>query len=230
MADTKLYMAPGTCARVPSIALEEAGQAFDSVLVRFMQGEHKAPNYKELNPKGKVPTLVIDGRELTENVAIIGFLNERFPQANILPPTDDPMERARQVADLAFCASTLHPIVTRIRIPVFFAPEECAEAVYQKGSEAMTEYFRLIEDRLSGQPWWYGEQWSIIDAYLYWIFWRVEGADFDVTPYPNYADHAKRMEERPAVRRALEREYEAQRQLESEGLTFTLAPMNKPND
>ena len=68
MAETKLYMAPGTCARVPSIALEEAGEAFDSVLIRFMKGEHKAPTYKSLNPKGKVPTLVIDGKELTENV------------------------------------------------------------------------------------------------------------------------------------------------------------------
>ena len=195
-----------------------------------MKGEHKAPTYKSLNPKGKVPTLVIDGKELTENVAIISYLNERFPEAKLLPPTEDPIERARQVADLAFCASTLHPIVTRIRIPVFFAPEEAAETVYRKGCEAMTEYFELIDNRLSTQPWWYGDQWSIVDAYLYWIFWRVEGADFDVSPYPNYADHAKRMEARPAVQRALEREYEAQRQLESEGLTFTLAPMNEKKD
>lgn len=225
--DTKLYMAPGTCARVPAVALEEADEPFDAVLIRFMKGEHKDPQYKQLNPKGKVPTLVIDGRALTENVAIISYLNQRFPDARLLPPTSDPLDQARQIADLSFCASTLHPIVTRIRIPVFFAPEEAAQSVWKKGCEAMTEYFRLINERLSDQPWWYGDDWSIVDTYLYWVFWRVKGAEFDVTPYPHYCDHADRTEQRPTMQRVLEREYELQSQLESEGLTFTLAPMNK---
>ncbi|MBU2676911.1 MAG: glutathione S-transferase family protein [Gammaproteobacteria bacterium] len=224
MSITQLYMAPGTCARVPSICLEEAGLDFDSVLIRFMKGEHKSPDFKKLNPKGKVPTLVIDGEALTENVAIITYLNERFPDANLMPDASDSLARARQTADLCFCSATLHPIVTRIRLPQFFASKDAAQSVWEKGCKAMTEFFALIENRLADRPWWYGAEWSAVDAYLYWVFWRVEGADFDVSLYPRFKDHSNRMEERPAVQRALAREKAAEAQLEAEGLNFKPPP------
>ena len=85
----------------------------------------------------------------------------------------------------------------------------------------MREYFQLVEDRLAEGPWWYGDAWSAMDAYLYWVFWRVEGADFPVKDYPRFYDHARRMEQRPSVQRALEREDRMTAQLESEGLAFT---------
>ena len=59
MTDIVLYAAPGSCSRVPCIALEEIGLPFEYRPVVFMKGEHKAPDYKKLNPKGKVPCLVI---------------------------------------------------------------------------------------------------------------------------------------------------------------------------
>ena len=224
MSKTQLYMAPGTCARVPSICLEEAGQNFESVLIRFMRGEHKSPEYRKLNPKGKVPTLVIGGEVLTENVAIVTHLNERFPDSRLMPEASDSLTRARQLADLCFCSATLHPIVTRIRMPHFFANKDAAQSVWEKGCEAMMEFFGLIENRLADQAWWYGDSWSAMDAYLYWVFWRVEGADFDTTPYPRFKDHSDRVEERPAVQRALAREKAAEAQLESEGLNFKPPP------
>jgi len=224
MTNIQLYMAPGTCARVPSIALEEAGQDFETVVIRFLRGEHKSPGFRKLNPKGKVPALVIDGEALTENVAIISYLNERFPGARLMPAAADSLARARQLADLSFCASTLHPIVTRIRMPQFFASQDAAQAVWEKGCQSMAEFFELIEQRLADRPWWYGDDWSAMDAYLYWIFWRVEGADFDTSSFPRFKGHARRMEERPAVQRAWQREREAAAQLEREGLTFTPPP------
>jgi len=85
MTDTVLYAAPGTCARVPMIALEEARQDFEVRVVRFMKNEHRSPEYLALNPKGKVPLLLMDGAPLTENVAILLHLAERFPEARLLP-------------------------------------------------------------------------------------------------------------------------------------------------
>lgn len=225
MTNIILFYAPQSCARVPTIALEEIGVPFEITLVRFLKGEHKSPDYKQYNPNGKVPCLLVDGESLTENVAILSYLNERFPQARLLPRTTDALPRYRQIADLSFCASTLHPIVTRIRMPVFFSNPEHARAVWESGCGAMNEYFSLIEQRLANDSWWYGEEWSVMDAYLYWVFWRVEGAGFDVSSYPNYRDHARRMEERPSVQRALQREAEAEKQLEAEGLKFKPAPL-----
>lgn len=134
MPETKLYMAPGTCARVSAICLEEADIEFESVVVQFLKGEHKSPEFKKLNPKSKVPTLVIDGEPLHENVAIISYLNERFPEAALLPTATNALERSRQLADLCFCSATLHPLVARIRVPEFFAAEESAR---QKHTERM---------------------------------------------------------------------------------------------
>jgi len=225
MTAITLYMAPGTCARVPAIALEEAGVDFETQLIRFMKGQHKSPDYKKINPKGKIPALVIEGVSLTENVAIITYLNQRFPEAGLMPKAEDALASARQLADLCFCSATLHPIVTRIRIPQFFASEDAAKSVWEKGCDSMHEYFSMIDERFGKQPWWYGESWSAMDAYLFWIYWRVEGAGFPVNDYKNFSAHRTRMEQRPAVQRALAREAEAMAQLEAEGLVFTPKPV-----
>ena len=215
-----LYTAPYTCGRVAAIALEEAGVEFETRLVRFMKGEHKSSAFRRLNPKGKVPALEIDGQVLTENVAILTYLNECFPQAGLLPPATAAADRARQIADLCFCSATLHPLVTRIRMPMFFAGPEHAATVKRTAEQAMDEYFQLIEDRIGNGEWWYGRQWSVMDGYLYWVFWRVDGAGYDTSRFPRFTAHARAMEDRPAVRRALAREEQAQAQLETEGLAF----------
>lgn len=215
-----LHMAPYTCARVTAIALEEAGIPFETRLVRFLKGEHKSPAFRRFNPKGKVPALEIDGDVLTENVAILTYLDERFPGARLMPRAHSAADRAHRLADLCFCSATLHPLVTRIRMPMFFAGPDNAAIVKHTAEKAMDEYFQLIEDRLAAGSWWYGGDWSAMDGYLYWVFWRVEGAGYDVSRYPRFAAHARAMEARPAVQRAVAREEAAQAQLEAEGLAF----------
>lgn len=225
MPDIILHMAPGTCARVPSILLEHAGVDFETRVVRFMSGEHKRPPFTNLNPLGKVPVLQIDGHVLTENVAIITYLHGRLPQARLLPRATTAIEQAHQLADLSFCASTLHPLVTRIRLPQFIAGTGDARAVWDVACAAMHDLFRHVEARLDPGPWWYGTDWSAMDAYLYWIFWRVAGAGFPMEAYARCREHLLRMESLPAVQRALAREAEAQAILAAEGLVFTPPPV-----
>lgn len=66
MTKITLHFAPNTCARVPLVALEEIGIPFSVEVIAFMKGQHRSPEYLELNPSGKVPTLIVDGRPLTE--------------------------------------------------------------------------------------------------------------------------------------------------------------------
>lgn len=227
MSKIKLFVAPGSCARVPTILLAHLGISFETELVRFKTGEHKSEDYRRFNPKGKVPALLIDGEALTENVAIIYYLNELFPGGGLMPPAENELERARQIADLCFCSATLHPIVTRIRIPIFFAEPESAKKVWMMGCAAMDEYFQLIENRLAVGPWWYGDQWSAMDAYLFWVFWRVEGAQYNVSRFPRFVDHAKRMDELPSVNRAIQIEEEAIVTLKAEGNYFEPPSINR---
>lgn len=221
MSRTILYFAPSTCARVPLMTLEELGIAYEMSVIAFMAGEHKAPAFLAVNPKGKVPALHIDGRSLTENVAILTYLDRRFPDAGLLPPRTSDLDMADQLADLAFCSSTLHPIVTRLRLSPNFAGPGNAGAVWERASIAMDDCFTLIERRLQTQPWWYGDRWSVMDTYLYWVFFRVEGAGYDVGRFPAFVAHAARMVERPAVRRALEKERAVEDDLRARDLFFT---------
>lgn len=221
MPQITLHAAPGTCAKVPMIVLEEIAVPFEICLVRFAAKEQKSPEYKKINPKGKVPAIDIDGQILTENPVILNYLNEIFPGRNILPKAISREENAQQLADLCFCSATLHPIVSRIRVPHFIAGKDASAEVWEHGCKAMDEYAEMINSRLSIGQWWYGEQWSAMDAYLYWIFWRVAGANYAIERFPAIALHASRMEQRPAVQRALEREKAMEKQLEDEGLLFT---------
>lgn len=218
MPKLTLFFAPGACSRVPLIALEEIGVPFDTRLVTFTKGEHRSREYLALNPKGKVPTLMIDGQPLTENVAILSYLAWAYPGATLLPFGRDPLSDMQILSQLAWCAAGLHPIVTRLRIPQFFCDTaDGRERVWQMAADAMAFNFALIEARLAESPWMLGD-WSILDAYVNWVWFRVTGAGFDATAYPRYGEHAARIAERPSVRRALAREEEAQAWLESRGL------------
>ncbi|HEY5411423.1 MAG TPA: glutathione S-transferase family protein [Caulobacteraceae bacterium] len=186
-APISLHMAPGTCARVPAIALFEAGAAFEPRLVRFLAGEHRSAAYLTINPLGKVPALFIDGAVITENVAIVSHLAHRFPEAGLMPVTTDALQEARQIADLCYCAATLHPIVTRIRIPTMFAETPEAQAsVYRRATETMLQSLAVAERRLQDGAWWYGERWSLMDAYLNWVWFRIAGAGFEPGPFPSW--------------------------------------------
>ena len=216
MTEITLFAAPGSCSRVTAIVLEEMGLPFRYELVRFLAGFHRSPAYRAVNPKGKVPALIVDGEALTENVAIITWLDRAFPDAGVMPPVFTAMSGARNLADLCFCSATLHPLVTRVCMPGKIGGEAGAAAVKAVGTTAMDENLALIEHRLTEGPWWYGERWSAMDAYLFWVFGRLSGAGYDLTPWVTFRDHASRMEARPAVQRALGRDAEAEALLAAE--------------
>jgi glutathione S-transferase len=180
-----LAFAPGTCARVPLIALEEAGVPYETRLVRFMKGEHKSPDYLALNPAGKVPALIIDGKPLAQNVAILTYLARRFPEAGLLPLTGNAYEDAALISRLAWCSADLHQLVTRMRLPAFSCDlPDTAERIRNMAAAAMAAQLAGIEADLARQPWLLGDDWSVLDAYIYWIWWRITGAGFPQARFP----------------------------------------------
>lgn len=209
MSTFKLYVAPKTCARVATIALEEIGVPFETELVRFSEKQQKSPAYLAVNPKGKVPALVVDGTVITENVSILSWLNETYPDAQLLPKTNSRFEHYVQMADISFVSGTVHPFVTRIAMPSKFAKSADAIAeVKQAAIEEVRPYAKLIDDRYARGTWWHGDQWSIMDAYIFWAWTRMVGEGFPEEEYSNVVDLCKRIQERPSVQRAMQREVE----------------------
>jgi glutathione S-transferase len=220
MPTLKLFFAPGACSRASLIALEESGAPFGTQLVRFLKGDHRAGEYLALNPKGKVPLLVVDGRPLTENVAILTWIARAFPERALLPFTGDPYDDAGILSLLAWCSSALHPLVNRLRMPQMSCDQpESFVRIRAMAAAGLADNFRIVEERLAGRDW-YLDRWSLVDVYLYWAWFRATDSGFDPAPFPRFADHARRLCERPAAARALAREAEAEAWLESQGLVF----------
>lgn len=218
--ELKLFVSPNSCARVPTIALEEIGVPFETELVSVMANQQNSPEYLKINPKGKVPVLLIEGAPLTENVAILSWLNATFPKAHLLPKPNSTIEAYYQTADLSFFSATVHPLVTRVAMPLKFIDdaELSFEIVRPKATKDMRVVMAMVNARLENGPWWYGDQWSVVDGYLFWVWSRITGIGFEQDDFPNIRAHCDLMNARPAVQRVLAREAVNVELLKSQGL------------
>ncbi len=90
------------------IALNLKGVAYDSVAVSLLDGDQRGAEYVALNPQGLVPTLEIDGLRLTQSLAIIDYLDARFPEPPLVPA--DPAARSRVLALALVVACDIHPL------------------------------------------------------------------------------------------------------------------------
>ena len=208
MAKLDFYFSPGACSLATHICLEEAGAAFTAKPTYTRKGQTRTPEYLALNPKGKVPMLGVDGTMLTENTAIITYLNRSFPAAGLLP-SGDALAEAEALSFIAWCASGIHPVMGR-----FFGPQnfcdlpDSADNVKTLAAKATAANFALVEKALSGKDWVFGT-WSAADAYIFVFYNWATKLGLDMSAYPNYGRHFERMQQRPAVQRAMAREAEA---------------------
>ena len=200
-----LYHSPRACSRVTLNALEEAGLEYDDHVINIMKGEQKTPEYLSIHPGGKVPALVVDGRVLTENASILMFLDRMAPAARLLPKSDDPVESAGYYSDLIWCAGTVHPMVRQVRMPIRFTDGDPA-GVRQKGHDYLHGVMQQVDERVEAGKWWYGDEWSIVDVYLFWLTTTAVSAGFKIDTYPHVQDLLDRVQDRPGFQRAIARE------------------------
>jgi glutathione S-transferase len=179
-----LYLAPGSSSMAPHIALHEIGAPFERRPISFAKKENRTPAYLAINPEGKVPVLLIDGRPLTEVAAILFYLARRFPQAGLLPEGDTETE-AQAVSWMSFIAATVHP-------------------ARRQGIEHARTVYAIADRRLGDREWALGS-YSIADIHLFRLYWRFRNS-LNPAPgeFPSLSAHYDRMMARPAVQRTCE--------------------------
>lgn len=101
-----LYYAPGTASMVVHLALLEAGVPYRLERVDFAAEAQRDPDYLKLNPHGQVPTLLIDGRPLTESAALLMILADRHPETP-LAPAHGTIEREAWQQWIVYLSNTL---------------------------------------------------------------------------------------------------------------------------
>ena len=197
-----LYSAPGTCALATHIALHEAGVEFDLVRLDFAAHEQSGAPYLALNPKGRVPALVTDAGVLTETPALLAFIAQAFPQAQ-LAPLHDTFAFARMQEFNSYLASTVHVAHAHRRRGARWADDPAAiEAMRLKVPQTMTACARILEAQLTG-AWVLGADYSVADAYLFTIARWFEGDGVDMQAFARLRAHREQVGQRAAVRRAI---------------------------
>lgn len=178
-----LYFAPGSSSMAPHIMLHEVGLPFEGRPMSLKRQDTQDPAYLAINPDGKVPTLLIEGRALTEVAGILFYLARRCPEAGLLPSGIE--AEAQVVSWMSFIAATLHPARRQ--------GEQHARAIYA-----------LADQRLRARDWAVGDRCSIADIHLFRLFWRFRSA-LNPGPgdFPNLTAHHDRMMARPAVQRTI---------------------------
>ncbi|MEO8296243.1 MAG: glutathione S-transferase family protein [Burkholderiales bacterium] len=193
-----LYFRPGTCALASYLALEEAGAAHEVVDMSA-----QLSLLQQINPRGKVPVLDIDGWLLRENVAILSCIAERFPAAGLWP--DDAAERLQCLSTLAWLASTVHIDYRQMRRPMAFSPEVPAQpGISEQGRRNFLRDLGELDARLDGRDWLLGDRLSVADLYgLVFIEWAVTSQVYD-PQWTHLTRWASRLIQRPAVAKVLQ--------------------------
>jgi glutathione S-transferase len=206
----KLYFAPGACSFVPHALLESTGEPFEPVLVKLHKNENQSPEYKAINPRGQVPVLVDGDEVITQILAIVTYLDARFPQHHFLPR--DLLARTRAIETLAWMNNTVHPTFTHVFMPFKFARDEAAQAEMKKFNASlygpMLAELEAMAQRASsqGKPYLAGENFGPVDAYALTLLRWGGFAGYDPQKFPAAWAHVQKVAALPAVARAIERE------------------------
>jgi glutathione S-transferase len=198
----KLYYAPGACSLASHIALEEVGVPYDTQKMNLAEGDQKKPEYLRLNPRGRVPTLVVDDQVLTENVGIMTYLGGGYPQAGIWPKKT--WDQGKLVSTLAWLSNAVHPTYGHLVRPERYATGDAAkEDIQAKGKASFQGYLEEVDKLLAGQKWSIANQYTVADGYLLVFYRWANRQKMPVRDLKNYSALVQRVMARPAVRKVM---------------------------
>ena len=194
-----LYYAPFSCALIPHVLLTETGAEFDVEVMSLRSGDHLKPEFLRINPRHRVPVLLIDGQPLVETMAMELFLARSFPAARLMPA--DFRDEIRAVSLLAWCASGIHPTLTPNALPQRYCDlPDSEDSVRRCAQKLLHENYALADQMLAGREWFF-EHFTAVDAHFFWCFRRGQNFGVDVSAYPHCRAHFERMRARPSVQR-----------------------------
>jgi len=195
-----LYFSPLACSMASRIAFYEADAD-----ARFIEVDTKAKltldgeNYRAVHPFGLVPALrTDDGELLTENAAILQYIADRFPMADLAPAGG--MARSRLQQWLCFIGTELHKALF---VPLLdkTMPESAKAYIQAKGAVAL-DYLNAY---LDGRDYLL-DRFTVADGYLVTVLNWSRATPVDLAKWPAVAAYRKRLKERPSIARALSEE------------------------
>lgn len=202
MAGLTLYHASPSRSSVALWMLEEIGQPYDIHKLDLQKGEQLKPEYLAINPMGKVPSLKHKDAIITESAAICTYLADEFPQAKLNIPIGNP-RRGVYLKWLFFGPSIFEPAMTDAAFPRKEAPNAAA-----LGYRGFDQVLDIVAKAVEKGPYLMGEQFTAADVVL--GSGIRYGTMFKLVPErKEFTDYIARFSERPALKRAMEKDHGA---------------------
>jgi len=186
------------------IALNLKGVDYETVAVHLPSNAHRLPEFRAVNPQATIPTLDDDGTILWQSLAIIEYLDARFPEPPLLPL--EPVARARVQALAQLIACEIHPL-NNLRVLRYLRTELALDeaAVNKWYSHWVAEAFGPLETLVasfSGGRYCFAESLSLADVCLVPQMYNARRFACDLTPYPTLVQIADGLQREPAFARA----------------------------
>ena len=198
-----LHTMPGTIGVATHIALEECGLDYELVKVDFAKQEQLSDSYRKINPRLRVPSLVVDSHALCETPAILFYLAQIAPDSPIALPRE-PLKIADIQSFNSYLGSTVHIAHAHKLRGARWSNDGTAMALMKAYvPTTMSRCFDLIEKELLKGPWVQGAEFSINDPYLFAISQWLEGDAVDIAKYPKVQQHHANMLHRASVQQVL---------------------------
>lgn len=180
--------------------LEECGVPYELIPVDLMKGAHMAPEFRALNPMGKVPVLVDGGEPFSEAAAIGVYLADRYASGRLAPALDDP-KRGTYLKWCFYSPSVVEPGCMAHMSKWEYKPSAAGFGKYE-------DILTTLEAGLSEGPWLLGEQCSMADIILgNTLMWMMQFNMIDKRP--SFVEWTDRLAQRPAKIAANERNAQA---------------------
>lgn len=194
----KLYYMPGACPLATHIVLEWIGEPYEAQAVP--RTELKQPEFLALNPVGSVPVLVDGDLVLTQSVAILEYLAEKYPKAGLMP--QDLIGRAETRRWLGLVNADLHKAFGLVFGKAKYSNDSaCQDQLAASGTAAAMQLFAILDKQLEGKEWVTGTR-SIVDPYLYTVTSWAYKLGMDLSAFRNLQAFYSRMEADPGVQAA----------------------------
>ncbi|MGZ9143456.1 MAG: glutathione S-transferase family protein, partial [Candidatus Binatia bacterium] len=165
----KLYYNPQSRAVIAKWMLDECGAQYEIVAIDFAKREHKAPEFPQINPAGKLPALVDGDSKIFEGAAICLYLADKFPQANLAPAISAP-ERGRYLSLMVYSTSQHEPAMSDALLKLDSLP--------QRGWTDFATAQAVVEGELGEGPYLFGDWFTAADIMIgsMFIWKRIFGA------------------------------------------------------
>ncbi len=198
----KLYYSPGACSLSVHILICETKlnvelEAVDLKTKQTASGE----DFKNINPKGAVPTLITDKNEvLTENTAIQQYIAEMAHATELLPLEGD-FSRYKVLEWLSYISSDVHKSSSPLFNPKM--SDEMKQTIFIPQLKAK---FMFVEKHLEGRKFLVNDAFTLPDAYLFVMLMWLPKFNIDVKEWPNLAVYFAKLKERESIKTALKEE------------------------